>query len=191
MTALVPLSLLAPLNDSNARLFFRLSLVGTFGLFPLFSHVRELPTKCLLYLSFMRLVYVLLFKSYEDHEVNTNEVNETKNNDRSRGTVGGDVSGGDVSGGGGVNWKQVSSTMVTKKLFLVDFMFIYTITFIGMLCEVGFPLYFHNKHSDGEQGEDVASHKYEFLPLMIMSVSCALGVCFCWVAMTWQLINSE
>jgi alpha-1,3-glucosyltransferase len=60
LVALIPLGLVAPLGADEARLYLRLSGLGIFALFPLFTHPRETPTKVLLYLSFMRLAWNLL-----------------------------------------------------------------------------------------------------------------------------------
>jgi len=58
---LLPLALLAAKGSRKARLLYvRLSALGLFALFPLFTHTRETPTKCLIFLAYMRLTWCLL-----------------------------------------------------------------------------------------------------------------------------------
>jgi len=67
LVAILPLGLIAPHGAAEAALFLRLSGLGIFALFPLFTHPRETPTKVLLYLFFMRLAWCLL--GYRDKHV--------------------------------------------------------------------------------------------------------------------------
>eukprot|EP00613_Pedinella_sp_CCMP2098_P073673 CAMPEP_0171930772 /NCGR_PEP_ID=MMETSP0993-20121228/28915_1 /TAXON_ID=483369 /ORGANISM="non described non described, Strain CCMP2098" /LENGTH=493 /DNA_ID=CAMNT_0012570681 /DNA_START=1 /DNA_END=1479 /DNA_ORIENTATION=+ len=59
LMSLVPLSFVAVSGEhpEDAFLFLRLSGVGLFALFPLFTRPRETPTKALLYLCYMRLAW--------------------------------------------------------------------------------------------------------------------------------------
>jgi len=57
--ALVPLGLLASAErPRDAAQFLRLSALGGFALFPLFTHPRETPTKVLVFLVSLRLAYL-------------------------------------------------------------------------------------------------------------------------------------
>jgi len=78
LVALLPLGLVAPHGASEARLFLRLSALGIFALFPLFTHPRETPTKALLYLSFMRLAWSLLAEQPEQPSVGDGPKSKTR-----------------------------------------------------------------------------------------------------------------
>jgi alpha-1,3-glucosyltransferase len=60
LTVLLPLSVMALKRHQEALLFFRLSAIGLYALFPLFTHPREFATKALFYLAYMRFVWLVL-----------------------------------------------------------------------------------------------------------------------------------
>jgi hypothetical protein len=161
LTALIPLALLVPYSEKDSILHFRLSSCGILGLFPLFSHVRELPTKVLICIGFLRLVYILSLKKH----TSTTSSNNNNNNSNS------------------------------SKMTWIDYMLMISLTGTFLLCEVLFPSLFAMKNRSVEvDGSSPSSYpssstvsKFEFLPLMIMSVVCGVWVCFCWLTMTIDL----
>jgi alpha-1,3-glucosyltransferase len=55
MTAIVPLTLLAPTSVENGRLYIRMTAIGVLGLFPLLFRPVELPLKVASYMGFLAL----------------------------------------------------------------------------------------------------------------------------------------
>mgnify|MGYP000122974962 CR=1 FL=1 len=134
MTAIIPLTLLAPSSRENARLFIRTCMFGLFGLFPLLFQPEELLIKSNLFLVWMMMAVhgleSLLFKSDKD-------------------------------------------SLLTQ----VDKLAANVLSSIYLFMEIIHPLVF------------LPSGKFEFLPLMATSVTCSIGLFYCWIKSGLQMMN--
>jgi alpha-1,3-glucosyltransferase len=123
--ALVLLGLLASAQrPRDATHFLRLSALGGFALFPLFTHPRETPTKLLIFLASLRLAYLALG---------------------------------------------------SPRMQAVDQLFAILLANLFVFNEIVHPLLFAPRHL------------LEFLPLMLTSTLCSLGICACWCMSAAQL----
>ena len=138
LVALVPLGLISTERPSDGKIYLRLSAAGLYALFPLFTHPRELVTKALLYVAFMRLVWCLL----ETH------------------------------------FNSSSASSVSPPFVMCGWDRLYAGVIFGVFafCELVHPL--------------CMAGQMEFLPLMVTSVSCAIGVVSCWVASAASLSST-
>lgn len=133
LTAVIPLTLLAPQSKEKAQLFLRASTLGHFGILPLLYRPAELGLKTLAYLTYMALsVWVLKMTSCNDDE----------------------------SGSANTSKKL---TNVWDRIGLLVLLFVY------VFMEVLHPLFLSN------------AERLAFLPLLMTSISCAVGLIICWL----------
>ena len=134
LVALVPLGVFALRAQEDATQFFRIAGLGIYALFPLFTHPRETPTKALLYLTFMRAVYLVIQNRFS-----------------------------------------------VKQSFAIvgQFEKVYGIALLALFVfgEVVHPLFMAPKGF------------MEFLPCMLVSVTCASGIFVCWLTSAIRLVK--
>jgi alpha-1,3-glucosyltransferase len=121
MTAIIPLTLLAPTSVENGRLYIRMTAIGVLGLFPLLFRPVELPLKAASYMGFLALAVQAL--------------------------------------------EEMLGT--TSLLTSLDFAGMIVLICVLMFLEIIHPL--------------VLFPTMEFLPLLITSTICAVGLFGCWI----------
>lgn len=133
---LLPLTPLAMLTRSDAKLFLILSTVGNFSLFPLLHHAAETPTKVLLLLIYC----IYIFKSLQEAHPRSKE--------------------------------KSSHPLSLPILDTLHTVYIIGLVFVQLYYSFGNALL----------GLD---RKYPFLPLMLFSTYCSLGIIWCF----WQFYS--
>lgn len=133
LTAVIPLTLLAPQSKEKAQLFLRASSLGHFAILPLLYRPAELGLKTFAYITYMALsVWVLKITSCNDDE--SGSANSPK-----------------------------KLTNVWDRIGLLVLLFVY------VFMEALHPLLLSNME------------RLAFLPLLMTSISCAVGLIICWL----------
>jgi len=138
MTAIIPMTLLAPTSRQNAQLYLRTCAFGHFGLLPLLYKRTELLYKTTSYIAHLSLAVFML-----EHALNKPQ-----------------------------NSSPISLHRDSNKNGLITFwdqMGLMLLSLLLLFSEGIHPILFQPKQ------------KFEFLPLMMISVSCAVGLVGCWI----------
>ncbi|GAQ91618.1 alpha-1,3-glucosyltransferase [Klebsormidium nitens] len=168
LTAVVPLALLAVESPEEAGRYFFLSTVAHFSLLPLLFEPREYPIKVLLTALYCLATSACLqdhFSGSSDNpqssEPKTANLMSAKSPDRSEVTSGWPEHDAQVSGGEGTEARKQGLLTWLERGYLIGLVFV--------------ELYASWVHPA------LLGGKLPFLPLMLVSTYCALGIAYAWV----------
>lgn len=163
MTAIIPMTLLAPCSRRAARLYVRMCTFGLFGLIPLLYRPEELLLKVELNIAWMCGTIFIL--DTEDNE----EMHYLENDDKNHCDL-------SLLGQGNQARKITKRSATLTKFDLISFVILGTVL---LFMEVVHPIVF------------MPSGRMEFLPLMVTSVVCATGLAWCWLESYNQMRESS
>ena len=141
MTAIIPMTLIAPLSRQNAKLYLRSSALGHFGLLPLLYQHTELIMKISCFIAHFSLSVFLLEYVVVENEQALQQIEHSTNKN------------------------QTNKGLLTKW----DKLGIFIIAILVLFSEIIHPIWFKPKNL------------LEFLPLMMISVFCAVGLVCCYI----------
>lgn len=153
MTAIIPMTLLAPHSRRAARLYIRMCTFGLFGLIPLLYRPEELLLKVVLYIAWVCGTIFIL--DTEDNK----EIHYFENDDKNHCDC-------SLVGQGQQARKTTKKSAAVTKTDLISFVILGSVL---LFMEVIHPIVL------------MPNGRMEFLPLMATSVVCAMGLAWCWL----------
>ncbi len=155
LTAIIPMTLLAPYSRRAARLYIRMCTFGLFGILPLLFRPEELLLKVFLFIAWMcGAICTLNNNSEEDDEgIHPRFLEDDTNQHGGSSLVAGQED------------REISRSFLTY----VDQISFAILGTVLLFMEVIHPIAF------------MPSGRMEFLPLMATSVTCASGLAWCWL----------
>jgi alpha-1,3-glucosyltransferase len=164
LQVLIPLSLVACDSPSDARLYLLLSWVAHFSLFPLLFTMTEAPLKLLMYLAHSTVAYYAL-SSYFSGNSDSAAIDSTKGGGNAKRGKASRSSGGGGDGGegGGV------------RIYSLEWLYIFGLVVVMAFDLVIHPVFFRAAGSSKGILLDDSELHLPFLPLMLISVYCAVG----------------
>lgn len=174
MTAMLPLALLAPLSKQHARLYLRTCALGNLAFFPILFRSIESTFKIFSYVTHLAISVWMLERCLECSEVERPLPGLNIGSSLLRIAAREDC-------GQHTEFRTEISKMMRKESLLTtsDVMGMLIISVLSIFVEVIHPIAFKQVKN------------LEFLPLLVTSVICALGLIGCWIQTGILMLHSS
>ncbi|KAK5577226.1 hypothetical protein RB653_002166 [Dictyostelium firmibasis] len=161
----IPMGFLCLVNNKFSKLYFLLSTIGHYSLFPLLFQVEEIPTRILILVTYTLLVYLSYISSSSNNNNNNNNNSNNKNNNNNN----------NYNNNIKNNNSNNNNCSFSLKLYWFEKIYLFGIILLEIFNVFIHPIFLGQVE------------RFSFISLMLTSVYTSIGIIYCYL-FTFKLI---